>query len=126
MDRLGDKRVAIIGTGATAVQCVPQLAGAAQELFVFQRTPSSVDIRDNQPIDPEWFAALATPGWQQRWLENFVDNMSAAELPAEDLAHLRRGDRARGHVHLEQAIAAQEVRGLPRHQRTVRQLSSLS
>src|SRR5215472_281831 len=85
MDRLADKRVAIIGTGATAVQCVPQLAAAAQELFVFQRTPSSVDIRDNQPIDPGWFAGLATPGWQQRWLENFVDNMSAAELPAEDL-----------------------------------------
>jgi cation diffusion facilitator CzcD-associated flavoprotein CzcO len=85
MDRLADKRVAIIGTGATAVQCVPHVAAAAQELFVFQRTPSSVDIRDNQPIDPGWFAGLAAPGWQQRWLENFVDNMSAAESPAEDL-----------------------------------------
>ncbi len=61
MDRLGDKRVAIIGTGATSVQCVPHLADACRELFVFQRTPSSVDVRGNQPMDPEWFAQTATP-----------------------------------------------------------------
>jgi cyclohexanone monooxygenase len=87
LDRLGDKRVAIIGTGATAVQCVPHLAAACRELFVFQRTPSSVDVRDNQPIDPEWFAGEATPGWQQRWLENFVANMTPGEWPAEDLVN---------------------------------------
>ena len=56
MDRLADKRVGIIGTGATAVQCIPHLARDAGELFVFQRTPSSIDVRDNHPIDPEWFA----------------------------------------------------------------------
>ncbi len=85
MDQLADKRVAIIGTGATSVQCVPHLAAACRELFVFQRTPSSVDVRDNQPIDPQWFADMATPGWQQRWLENFVANMTPGEWPAEDL-----------------------------------------
>jgi cation diffusion facilitator CzcD-associated flavoprotein CzcO len=85
LERLADKRVAIIGTGATAVQCVPHLAAACQELFVFQRTPSSVDTRNNQPIDPDWFAEVATPGWQQRWLDNFVANMTAGEFPAEDL-----------------------------------------
>jgi cation diffusion facilitator CzcD-associated flavoprotein CzcO len=87
MDRLGDKRVAIIGTGATAVQCVPHLAHACGELFVFQRTPSSVDVRGNRPMDPEWFGEVATPGWQQRWLDNFCVNMSADELPAEDLVN---------------------------------------
>ena len=87
MDRLADKRVAIIGTGATSVQCVPHLARSCKELFVFQRTPSSVDVRDNQPIDPQWFAGIATPGWQQRWLDNFVANMSAGEWPAEDLVN---------------------------------------
>jgi cyclohexanone monooxygenase len=76
MDRLRDKRVAIIGTGATAVQCVPQLARACRELYVFQRTPSSVDVRDNRPTDPEWFARIATPGWQPRWLENFAANQT--------------------------------------------------
>jgi cation diffusion facilitator CzcD-associated flavoprotein CzcO len=85
MDQLAGKRVAVIGTGATAVQCVPKLATACRELLVFQRTPSSVDVRGNRPIDPEWFAAVATPGWQDRWMENFVANMAATEFPAEDL-----------------------------------------
>jgi len=85
MDRLSGRRVAIIGTGATAVQCVPHLARACAELLVFQRTPSSVDVRGNQPIDPRWFAGVATPGWQERWQENFVANMSAGESPADDL-----------------------------------------
>ena len=84
MSRLADKRVAIIGTGATAVQCVPHLAAACRELFVFQRTPSSVDVRANVPIDPEWFASIATPGWQQRWLENFTANQ-AGGTAEEDL-----------------------------------------
>ncbi|WP_219508518.1 flavin-containing monooxygenase [Nonomuraea ceibae] len=84
MDRLAGKRVAIIGTGATAVQCVPHLARACGELYVFQRTPSSVDVRGNRPTDPEWFASIATPGWQQRWLENFTANQTGA-LAEEDL-----------------------------------------
>ena len=81
---LADKRVAIIGTGATAVQCVPHLARACKELYVFQRTPSSVDVRNNQPTDPAWFAEMATPGWQQRWLENFTANQTGG-MTDEDL-----------------------------------------
>jgi cyclohexanone monooxygenase len=87
MDRLKDKRVAIIGTGATSVQCVPYLASACRELFVFQRTPSSVDVRGNKPMDPGWFSEVTGPGWQQRWLENFVANMTPGEWPAEDLVN---------------------------------------
>ncbi len=68
---LADKRVGIIGTGATSVQCIPHLARSAQELYVFQRTPSSIDVRANHEIDPEWFATLE-PGWQQEWLTNFA------------------------------------------------------
>ena len=75
---------AIIGTGATSVQCVPHLATACRELYVFQRTPSSVDVRDNRPTDPEWFATIATPGWQQRWLENFTANQTGG-MAEEDL-----------------------------------------
>ena len=76
MDRLADKSVAIVGTGATAVQAVPHLAATAGRLYVVQRTPSSVDVRDNAPIDADWFATIATPGWQARWLENFTDNQA--------------------------------------------------
>ena len=84
MEKLKDKRVAIIGTGATAVQCVPHLAKACKELYVFQRTPSSVDVRDNRPTDPQWFAQIATEGWQQRWLENFTANQTGG-MAEEDL-----------------------------------------
>ena len=84
LDKLAGKRVAIIGTGATSVQCVPHLSRACGELYVFQRTPSSVDTRGNRPIDPEWFASIATPGWQQRWLENFADNQTRGSAQ-EDL-----------------------------------------
>jgi cation diffusion facilitator CzcD-associated flavoprotein CzcO len=84
MTHLGDKRVAIIGTGATAVQVVPNLARDAKELLVFQRTPSSVDERNNAPIDPEWFSEIAEPGWQKKWHENFVANLGVG-FPAEDL-----------------------------------------
>ena len=71
MERLVDRRVGIIGTGATAVQCIPHLARDAGELFVFQRTPSAIDVRANRPIDPEEFAALG-PGWQREWQRNFA------------------------------------------------------
>jgi cyclohexanone monooxygenase len=67
---LAGKRVGIIGTGATAVQCVPHLGEGAGELFVFQRTPSSIDVRNNRPTDPEWAKGLE-PGWQQRRMDNF-------------------------------------------------------
>jgi cyclohexanone monooxygenase len=67
---LAGKRVGIIGTGATAVQCVPHLGAAAGELYVFQRTPSSIDVRNNRPTDPDWAKDL-TPGWQQRRMDNF-------------------------------------------------------
>ena len=65
LENLKDKRVAIIGTGATAVQAVPGLGKAAKELYVFQRTPSSIDVRDDWATDPEWAATLE-PGWQAR------------------------------------------------------------
>jgi len=71
MTNLAGQRVGIIGTGATAVQCVPHLARACDDLYVFQRTPSSIDVRNNRPTDPEWFATLE-PGWQKQWLENFT------------------------------------------------------
>jgi cation diffusion facilitator CzcD-associated flavoprotein CzcO len=67
---LADKRVGVIGTGATAIQCVPHLGRWAKQLYVFQRTPSSVDLRGNRPTDADWAASL-TPGWQKRRMENF-------------------------------------------------------
>jgi len=84
MEKLADKRVGIIGTGATSIQAVPHLSRAAKELYVFQRTPSSVDVRANRPIDPEWFKEVAKPGWAARWHANFVANQ-AGGAAEEDL-----------------------------------------
>jgi cyclohexanone monooxygenase len=67
---LHDKRVAIVGTGATGIQCIPHLARSAQHLYVFQRTPSAINVRANRPTDPAWAASLE-PGWQRQRMENF-------------------------------------------------------
>src|SRR5580704_16334731 len=110
MTKLVDKRVAIIGTGATSVQAVPHLAKACKELFVVQRTPSSVDVRANAPIDPDWFAGIATPGWQKRWLENFTANQGGGPGAEEDLV-------MDGWTDLSRRIRAKMV-GLPPEKRT--------
>jgi len=75
--------VAIIGTGATAIQCVPFLGKHAKQLYVFQRTPSSVDLRGNKLTDPEWYESLE-PGWQRARRENFAAVLAGQNL-TEDL-----------------------------------------
>jgi len=82
---LANKRVGIIGTGATAVQCVPHLGAAAKELFVFQRTPSSIDVRDNRQTDPEWAKNLK-PGWQKERMENF-NTLTSGGIANEDMVN---------------------------------------
>jgi cation diffusion facilitator CzcD-associated flavoprotein CzcO len=82
---LKDKRVGIIGTGATAIQCVPHLGEWAKQLYVFQRTPSSVDVRNNAETDPAWAASLE-PGWQRRRQDNFNILVAGGDQD-EDLVH---------------------------------------
>ena len=76
---LRDKRVAVVGTGATGVQVIPQVARGAQHLFVFQRTPAAVDVRDNRPIDPAWFTEQE-PGWQKERMENFLATVTGEDV----------------------------------------------
>ncbi len=83
LTELADKRVAIIGTGATAIQCVPFLGKHAKELYVFQRTPSSVDLRGNSPTDEDWYKNLE-PGWQRARRENFAATLAGQNF-GEDL-----------------------------------------
>jgi cation diffusion facilitator CzcD-associated flavoprotein CzcO len=98
MDHLKDKVVGIIGTGATAVQVVPQLARAAKEVYVFQRTPSAVGVRGQRPTDEAWFKALE-PGWQAKRMHNFTQVVTGGQ-PDEDLvadgwSHVLRIDTQR-------------------------------
>ena len=98
---LADKVVGIIGTGATAVQAVPGLGEAARELYVFQRTPSSIDIRDDHPTDPNWARQLQ-PGWQterRNMMRKIMDpqlteeqEVQRAALPREEI--IRRQENA--------------------------------
>jgi cation diffusion facilitator CzcD-associated flavoprotein CzcO len=71
LENLRDKVVGIIGTGASAVQAVPELGKNAKELYVFQRTPSSIDVRDDWPTDPNWARKLK-PGWQAKRRERVL------------------------------------------------------
>ncbi len=85
LDKLKDKRIGVIGTGATAVQCVPHLGAAAKQLYVFQRTPSSIDVRANRPTDPQWAKSLE-PGWQQKRMDNF-NTLVSGGFQEEDLVN---------------------------------------
>ena len=78
LEKLKDKRVAIIGTGATSVQIVPRVGEYAKELYVVQRTPSSIDVRNNQATDEAWFKSLE-PGWQKKRMQNFNRLINGAE-----------------------------------------------
>ena len=82
LSQLADKRVGIIGTGATAVQCVPHLGAAAKSLHVFQRTPSSVDWRNDRPTDPDWVRSLQ-PGWQRERVANFTTVVSGGRFEVD-------------------------------------------
>ena len=79
LHKLHDKRVGIIGTGATAIQCIPHLGEHARRLYVFQRTPSSVDERNNTPTNPEWAKTLK-PGWQAYRNRNFTALLDGVQL----------------------------------------------
>ncbi len=115
MTGLAGKRVAIIGTGATAIQAVPPLARDAQHLYVVQRTPSSVDARGNAPTDPDWAASLK-PGWQKRRIESFTAQFTdRLDIPNEVddgwtvLANAVRGKLAAGRPLSEAGAMLQEA-----------------
>ena len=86
LNKLNDKRVAIIGTGATSIQAVPHLGKHAKKLYVFQRTPSSVDVRGNRPTTKEFADKfLSTPGWQQERMNNFTIMTQSNQIGIKDL-----------------------------------------
>lgn len=76
------KRVGVIGTGSTGIQCIPPLADWARHLYVFQRTPASIDVRGNTPTDADWWAGLE-PGWQRKRMDNFTLVTSGIPQPVD-------------------------------------------
>lgn len=82
LDKLADKRVALIGTGASSIQILPHLTESAQQVYLFQRTPGTVNARNNRQTDPDWFHSLE-PGWQQKRMDNFVEMMSGRPVEVD-------------------------------------------
>ncbi|MGK0310576.1 MAG: cyclohexanone monooxygenase [Ilumatobacter sp.] len=116
LDGLANKRVGIIGTGATAVQCVPHLGAAAKELYVFQRTPSSVDVRNNGETPPDFLEGQET-GWQYRRMDNFNKLVTGADQD-EDLVNDGWTDIFRKLTGIAAKTASKELgRRLTRHER---------
>lgn len=91
---LADKVVGIIGTGASAVQAIPRLGKAAKELYVFQRTPSSIDVRDDWPTDLEWARSLRS-GWQAKRRAKAKMEPQLTEEQKAERAAMSREDKIR-------------------------------
>jgi cation diffusion facilitator CzcD-associated flavoprotein CzcO len=94
LSNLKDKVVGIIGTGASAVQIIPRVGAAAKELYIFQRTPSAIDLRDDVPTDPEWAAGLQ-PGWQKARRMKHMRGPQRTEEELIQLAKLPREEKIR-------------------------------
>lgn len=107
MHRLADKRVAVIGTGATAIQCVPALARDAEQLHVFQRTPSVVDERGNRPTDPDWVRGLDA-GWHAERRKNFLSVVDG-DTAADDALVDKWADPTRYHRELLRELGDPEL-----------------
>ena len=114
LNKLANKKVAIIGTGATAVQCVPALGASAEQLYVFQRTPSSVDLRNNSETDPDWAASLE-PGWQATRQKRFGDAMlgNAVYPEFEDEGWTRMARNARAMMAQAGELPPEQLTALP-------------
>ncbi|KAK8038471.1 hypothetical protein PG993_006882 [Apiospora rasikravindrae] len=80
LDKLADKTVGIIGTGASAAQLVPMLAKNAKLVYVFQRTPSSISLRENTSTsdNAEIAKVMQNPGWQRARMEEFANILQGA------------------------------------------------
>ena len=128
---LNDKVVALIGTGASGIQCVPPLAESAKHLYVLQRTPSAIGVRGNRPTDPA-FAEGLEPGWQRARMDNFQGIIMGRAVQADlvddgwthDYARTRNAPRHQGMTIQEYLRSAEEIdyQVMEAHRRRVEEL----
>jgi cation diffusion facilitator CzcD-associated flavoprotein CzcO len=121
---LADKRVGIIGTGATAVQCVPHLGESAKQLYVFQRTPSSVDVRNNAPTDPEWIKKLE-PGWHRKRVDAFSTRISGGKPKKTTSPEHEVRDGWTDVAHRAEKMEREKPRATPEQKRELREIADL-
>jgi cation diffusion facilitator CzcD-associated flavoprotein CzcO len=82
LDKLRDKTIALLGTGASGIQALPPLVESAEHVYVFQRTPSAIGVRDNRPTD-DAFGRELEPGWQKRRMDNFQAVMLGRQVDGD-------------------------------------------
>ncbi|WP_394435979.1 flavin-containing monooxygenase [Streptomyces sp. SGAir0957] len=85
MTGLAGRRVGVVGTGATGVQVIPKLAEDAAHLYVFQRTPSAVDVRGQRRTTAGEVGA-DRPGWAAERRENFLRIVSGEDAATDLVA----------------------------------------
>lgn len=87
LSKLKDKRVVVIGTGASSVQIASHLARWSKHLYVVQRTPASVDYRGQKETDEEWFRTevATSKGWQRERLRNWHEHFTLGNPPDVNL-----------------------------------------
>jgi cation diffusion facilitator CzcD-associated flavoprotein CzcO len=84
LDKLKGKTVALLGTGASGIQCLPPLVESAEHVYVFQRTPSAIGVRGNRPTDDD-FGRDFEPGWQKRRMDNFQAMMLGRQVDHDEV-----------------------------------------
>ncbi|KAL2860825.1 flavin-containing monooxygenase [Aspergillus lucknowensis] len=85
LTRLKGKRVAVVGTAATAIAVIPEVAKYAAELYVVQRTPAYVKPRGQHATDGDTFRArvASEKGWQFKRQINLNKWLTDSAAPGE-------------------------------------------
>ncbi len=110
-DRLDGRRVGVVGTGASAVQLIPAIAGRVDELIVFQRTPSWIVPRNDRP----WSGARRAANRRVPLLERVQRLRTFLRLEARVLGFGRweagrRMAEAQSRAHLADAVPDPQIR----------------
>jgi cation diffusion facilitator CzcD-associated flavoprotein CzcO len=112
---LRDQRVAVIGSGASAVQFVPEIAPLVRSMTVIQRTGNWFMPRRNRPYPRAWRAAIRMlPGAQalrRKFVYNYGESLTAMIRHPRTLGLLGRARSAsfmrwqlRGHPELRRRV----------------------
>ena len=108
---LRDRRVGVIGTGASAIQLVPRVAKAAAHVDVFQRTPAWIVPKLDVAISPRLKALFRRVPATQRALRALIFALTeSVGYPITRKPALLKGLERRARQHLERQVPDPELR----------------
>lgn len=107
---LTGRRVAVVGTGASAIQFVPEIQPRVSRLTLFQRTPPWVLPRGNPVISESWRRRFARHPRLMAWLRRSVFSLyEAFHVGFQHPAVMKLAER-RARAHIEREVADPELR----------------